>query len=118
MKEQAIAKIQAEMDASPKYSHIRAVGQLLIKRLELLPQDAKAIMTKGKTIKKACDEMTAEARKLGSGMVAMTDEQGMEIICRYFGMDPEALHDIQPTAPTKAVADPFDVSLDDLLAGG
>ncbi len=119
MKDQAIAKLKAEMDGAKSNEYIRVVGQYLTGYIEANPEAAEKIMAADKTIAKSLDAMRNEAQKKKVGNVAMfTPQQGFEIVMKYFGINGAAAVPAQPAqTPVVTLAAAFDVSLDDLLGG-
>lgn len=118
---EAIKKLQSEMDANKSRLYIQVIGGFLLGHLSQHPEDAEKIMTADKTIAKSFDAMRTEAEKKKSGNCAvLTDQEGFVIVLKYFGINgaPATVPEIKVMAaqtpqpePTKA----FDISLEDLL---
>lgn len=108
--EQAVNKIRSEMNANPNNPYIQVVGQFLLDYIRTHPEDAEKILNTEKTIAKSLDEMkkAAEKKRVGNCAV-LTDQEGFEIVLKYYGIDSEA-----STVPAKS-DDTFDVKLEDLL---
>ncbi len=111
--EDAIEKINTEMDANPNNAYVQVVGQMLLHYLRKNPGAAEQIMAEGKTIKGSLALMKDEARKHQiDGCGVLTDQEGFAVVLSYF--------DIQAASATAMppAADPdtdFDVKLDELL---
>ena len=125
MQTQAIEKIKAEMEQNRNNAYVQAVGGMLLQYMDSDPASAERILTEGKTISGSLAEMQKEARKKQVGNCAvLTDQEGFEIVLRYYGI--EAVPEIQPkpvpktkAVPVTVIAKPstdFSVSLDDLLS--
>ena len=126
MQTQAIEKIKAEMEQNRNNAYVQAVGGMLLQYMDSDPASAERILTEGKTISGSLAEMQKEARKKQVGNCAvLTDQEGFEIILKYFGIEVVAV--VPPIPVSRTVAVPaaatvkedkpskFDVSLDDLL---
>lgn len=126
MKNQAIAKLKNEMEKD-KNPYVQIVGGFLINHLETNPESAEKILNADKTIGKSLNEMrkAAEKKKVGNCAV-LTDQEGFEIVLKYFGIE-GAVAAVTSPVQTKTVEAPkvveaekkkevdFDISLDDLL---
>lgn len=121
MIENAIAKLQSEMSQNANKHYIQVVGAFLLEHLGTNPGSAEKIMAQDKTIGKSLDEMKKEAKKKQMGGCAvLTDQEGFEIVLKYFGIKPgKALaKDVMRHEPRLAFEKPnvvFDVKLEDLL---
>lgn len=94
-REEAIGKINGEMQKSPDDRVLEAIGHYLIDRIT----DAEAEKVKNKTLAGAVAEMRREAQKVARGGVGvLTDEEGFAIVRRYFGMRDDASAEDQRTA--------------------
>lgn len=119
MLEKAILKIKTEMEQNNNNSYIQIVGEFLLRYLESDPSAAEKILTEEKTIAKSLDEMrkAAEKKKVGNCAV-LTDQEGFEIVFKYFGIEAGAakveVKNHAATRPVKKNID-FDVKLEDLL---
>lgn len=113
MKDQAIAKIKAEMEANKSDMYVQGAGTLLIRYLEAHPEAAGKVLPQDVTLKKATQAMQDEAkRKAGSARAYwMSDEEGMGIVFEYFGIKAAPAEDQDKQATVQA----FDVDLDKLL---
>lgn len=118
---EAIKKLQSEIDANKSNPAISYTGDYLINYIKSNPDSAEKIMAADKTISKAIEEIrkVAEKRKVSNCAVIAPDE-GLKIVLKYFGIDgtPEVKSTAAPVPqpqpePTKAAA--FDISLEDLL---
>jgi len=128
MKDTAIAKIKAEMDANITNGYIQAVGSFLLAYVEKNPSAAHQVSAADKTIAKSLEAMRTEASKNKVNNVAViAPQEGLAIILKYFGITgyvpptfggpsetiavtPDT---VKPAAVIKS-AD-FNVSLDELL---
>jgi hypothetical protein len=124
MLNQAIQKIQTEMDQNTNNAYIQEVGKFLLQHLESNPGSAEKILTQDKTIGKSLSEMRKVAEKKKVGNYAMlTPQEGFEMVMKYFGITaqstPDEITKPEPENVDKSarerVADFFDVSLDELL---
>jgi hypothetical protein len=110
MLQQALQKLQAEITGNPKNSYVQAVGGFLIKHVQSNPKNAALFIAEGKTIAGSLEAMKTEAQKKKSGNVGvLTDEEGFNIVLKYYGVK------VPETVPPQATAASFDASLDDLL---
>jgi len=108
--EQAIAKIEAEMEAS-KEPYIKFIGQYMIDHIKGTPTDAAAIMQEGKTVAGSLAFMKAKAKtKATGGYAVFTPDEGFAIIMEYYGLQGE-------TATIKAQEPPkrINLNIDELL---
>ena len=114
MMNNAIAKIKSEMDQNKNTPYIQVIGNFLLQHLEKNPQAAAKINAVGKTISGSMAEMrkAAEKKKVGNCAV-LTDQEGFDIVFKYFGI--QTTETIQTAAPALSPEVDFDVSLDDLL---
>lgn len=87
MKEQAIAKIKAEMEKDND-AYIKIIGDMLLKHISAHPSDSEKIIAEGKSISGSVSAMTEVARKKQKNSRAvLTDEEGFEIVLKYFEID-------------------------------
>jgi hypothetical protein len=121
MPSKAIEKIQSEMTKNNTNSYIQVVGGFLLQHLSENPQDAEKINAADKTIGKSLNEMEKAARKKKVGNYAvLTDQEGFEVVLKYFGIEgqpapmPSATV-MPPAAHSPAPSPSFNVSLEDLL---
>lgn len=119
----AIEKIKSEMSKNTN-TYVQVVGQFLLQHLETTPGAAEKILQEDKTIIKSLDAMKNEAKKKQVGGCAMlTDQEGFEIVLKYFGIDGKVSNKHMAHVECKAVPDvkpaakdiDFDVSLDDFI---
>ena len=108
MKDQAIAKLKAEMEVDQD-AYVQAVGAMLIDHIQRQPADAAAVLTDGKTLKGSLDAMRGAARKKQTGGYAvLTDSEGFTEVLKYYGIAAGAP---APSAPAAG----FETSLDAFL---
>ncbi|WFD11992.1 Cas9 inhibitor AcrIIA9 family protein [Tepidibacter hydrothermalis] len=109
----AIKKINTEIKKSKNNSYVKVVGEFLLEHLNANPEAAENIMNTEKTITKSLDEMRKAAVKKKVGNCAvLTDQEGFEIVLKYFGIDTKL--DTKSTEDAKTDID-FDVKLEDLI---
>lgn len=124
--QEAISKLQTEMEPSKRHSYVRAVGNFLLKYLNANPDSADKILDPEKTITKSLAAMKTEAKKNQvDGCAVLTDAEGFAVVLDYFGIEhngqPSALPGnrvlqqfvTQPAAAKENIT--FDVKLEDLL---
>lgn len=123
MQEAAIKKIKAEMEKD-KDPYVQVIGNLLLDHINMNPDNAEKILSEGKTITKSIDEMASIAKKKAvNGRAMLTDQEGFEIVLKYFGIEGKVTASsvvinpiIQEQVKEKLkTAIDFDVNLDDLL---
>lgn len=118
--EEAVKKLQAEISASKNNSYVKLIGEFLISHVQANPAEASKVMVADKTIAKSLDAMKSEAKKKAvHGMAMLTDEEGFEIVLKYFGIEglPNAAPISAPNVTSSPAASGFDVQLDELLNG-
>ncbi|WP_138756463.1 hypothetical protein [Paenibacillus sinopodophylli] len=111
MLQQALQKISAEIgSADKKNKYVPVIGGFLINHVRENPEHARLITADGKSIAGSLTAMQAEAKKHAvNGCGVLTDEEGFNIVLRYFGVT-------IPDLPIAALAPVnFEVSLDELL---
>jgi hypothetical protein len=123
MLKKAIKKLKSEMSKNNN-PYIQVVGGFMLQHLNENPERAEKILQEGKTIEKSLEEMKNAAKKKQVGGCAMlTDQEGFEIVLKYFGIDglvkDAAIATVQVKMETiervsGKVID-FDVSLDDFI---
>jgi hypothetical protein len=119
----AIKKIKEEI-SKENIPYVKVIGEFLLQYLESNPEAAVKIINTEKTIIKSLTEMQKEARKKKSVNCAiLTDQEGFEIVLKYFDIDGKVKNNAPVTKVTeervvqekdKSSID-FDVSLDDLI---
>lgn len=123
MLEEAIKKIKEEMDKNNN-PYVKVVGEFLVQHLNTNSDSAEKILDKEKSIIKSLDEMrkAAEKKKVGNCAV-LTDQEGFEIVLKYFGIKASDVATQAPVKETITKLDSkgpkeidFDVRLDDFLA--
>lgn len=121
----AINKLKTEMDKENKDAYIKAIGEFLLQYLNRYPAAAEKILAESKTIAKSIDEMAKVAKKKAvNGRAMLTDEEGFEIVLKYFGIEASSIpRGVAVVKESKALAPEekaksdinFDVKLEDLL---
>ena len=77
MLNEAISKIQTEMEKEKDNSYVQVVGDFLLRHLNIDPAAAERILDKDKNISKSLDAMKKEARKKQKGGCAvLSDAEG------------------------------------------
>lgn len=85
--EEAIKKINDEMQKDPNNTYMEIIGHYLIDRATAEPMVAAAINEPKKTLKDAMDKVMESAKKKKQGNVAvLTPDQVFEVIDDYFGL--------------------------------
>ncbi|MCT8975521.1 PcfK-like family protein [Clostridium sp. CX1] len=124
----AINKLKTEMNKETKDPYVKAIGEFLLQHVNRYPAAAEKILAEDKTIAKSINEMANVARKKAvNGRAMLTDQEGFEIVLKYFGIkdnvDKAAITpEIEPShAPVENIEPKpkkdidFDVSLEDFL---
>ena len=123
----AIQKINAEMQENPNDSYTEIIGHYLIDRAGADPAAAERILQKGKTLRQAMKEVQIEAKAKignGAGVSVMTPEQVFDVIDQYFGLTKDLVACYRSLGlggaalPVQSVAEPaaaVDIDLDDFL---
>lgn len=107
----AIEKLQKEMDSKDKY--IQVVGTYLIGYVNQNNDFAEHIVKKGRTIAGSLNAMKAVAKKNQSnGVGILTDEEGFEIVIKYFEAPVEVKKKEEPKVEEK---EPVENNIDDDL---
>ena len=115
MLDNAIKKLTDEMEKAQGNAYINHVGAFLIGHIKFHPDHAEKILAEGKTIHGSLAAMRDEAKKKQSGGCSvLTDQEGFEIVLKYFGIDGSAPASEAGQAPPEK-KQRFEVNLDDLL---
>lgn len=87
----AIEKINDEINKYDNEPTIKIIGEFLLQQLANNPDVAEKILNPEKTIAKSLEEMKKVAeksieksKKAGAITVALTDQQGFEIVLKYY----------------------------------
>lgn len=124
MLEKAIEKLKTEIDSSKNNSNIKVIGEFLLRQLKIDNTSAEKVLQDGKTIKGSIGEMSKVARtKAVDGCGMLTDQEGFEIVFKYFDIKFTPLTVIPipieitkvPAAPVVQIEKPgikFNVELD------
>ena len=119
LQERAIAKIDAEIEKEKGNRILEIIGEFLINLATANPDAAEKLLDEKKNLKGAYDAMYKEARKKQYNHCAvLTDEEGFEIVCEYFGIDyqPSGMDKTRkPMMPPVETAAVLNIELDDLL---
>lgn len=119
--EQAIAKLDEEMEAAKDNGVIVVLANYMIDYVTAHPEAAEAVLAEGKTLAGAFEAMRQEAQKHQKGRCAvLSDAEGFAIVRDYYGIDGDIPAVQMPKAPIPqpavAVAPGgIDLDLDDLL---
>ncbi len=106
MLNEAISKLRSEMDQNNNNPYIQVIGQFLLQFVNEHPDSAEKILTEGKTIGNSLSEMrkAAEKKKVGNCAV-LTDQEGFEIVLKYFGIE-NSIQNCNISKPTVNAVDP------------
>lgn len=119
LQNKAIAKLDAEMEKEKRNHAIAVIGEYLINLITAHPQVAEKLADSKNTLAGAYEAMRTEARKkMYNNCAVLTDEEGFEIVCEYFGIDyqPPGTDKIaKQAAQPEKTAPALDIELDDLL---
>ncbi len=118
LQEKAIAKIDAEIEKEKGNRILEIIGEFLINLVTANANAAENLLDDKKTLKGAYEAMRTEARKQSKdGCAVLTDDEGFEIICGYYGVDNQAGggENVDQNAPAVNAAPALDIELDDLL---
>lgn len=119
LQNKAISKLDAEMEKEKRNHAIAVIGEYLINLITARPEIAKKLVDSKDTLAGAYEAMRTEARKkMYNNCAVLTDEEGFEIVCEYFGIDyqPPGTDKIaKQAAQPKKTAPALDIELDDLL---
>ena len=120
--ENAIIKLNDEIDANKTNPYVKLIGEFLIAHVSANPQDAENILVTDKTILSSLEAMKNEAIKTQSdGMAMLTDAEGFAVVLKYYGIEGQAVITPVPVVPSPVVNNTqksfsrFDISLDDLM---
>jgi uncharacterized protein YutE (UPF0331/DUF86 family) len=87
MIEKAIEKIKSEM-AKSKNSYVQAIGNYLLKQIEINKDAAEKIVSGEKTIQKSLKEVEKVARKKAVGNCAvLEDAEVYKLVRKYYGLE-------------------------------
>ena len=117
VQERAIAKIDAEIEKEKGNRILEIIGEFLINLVTANPDAAEKLLDEKKNLKGAYEAMRNEARKYQKdGCAVLTDDEGFEVICGYYGLEYHSGGKIVPEkAPDVKAATALDIELDDLL---
>ena len=119
LQNKAIAKLDAEMEKEKRNHAIAVIGEYLINLITARPEIAKKLADSKDTLAGAYEAMRTEARKkMYNNCAVLTDEEGFEIVCEYFGIDyqlPGTDKIAKQAAQPEKTAPALDIELDDLL---
>ncbi|WNF36435.1 hypothetical protein RJD24_18735 [Bacillaceae bacterium IKA-2] len=119
----AVVKIKEEMSKNSNNPYFQIVGGFLLDHIDNNPQDNDKVTPKDKTIAKSLDAMRAAAEKKKVGNCAvLTDQEGFEVVLKYFEIDTKAAKSVTKTAQTViktketgTKSNDFDVKLGDFM---
>lgn len=120
---EAVKKIKEEMGKNNN-PYVQVIGAFLIQHVEANPGAAEKVLDNGKSIIKSLDEMKkVAAKKAIGGVTVLTDQEGFEVILKYFGIETEpssvkAIITEKPkpvTVMEKKKSIDFDVNLEDFI---
>lgn len=88
MIEKAIEKIKSEMEKKKDNPYIQAIGDFLLKQIEINKDAAKGIVSGNKTIEKSLKAVEKVARKKAvNGCAVMADREVFNIVKEYYGFE-------------------------------
>jgi len=123
MVKDAIAKLRNEMAQNNSNPYIQVVGEYLINHLNSNPEAAEKILNTDKTVGKSLEEMrkAASGKKVG-GVAVLTDQEGFDIVLKYFDIDTKTAQNVTegPKTVTETIKTvskdvDFDLKLEDLI---
>lgn len=113
MIEQAIEKINIEMQKNPSDKYTEVIGHYCIDRVT--NETAEKFLADGKTLKGALDAVKAVARKNAQNSVCiMSDDEVFSEVNKYFGLSDVATV-TAPKQPTKPKAPSLNLDFNDFL---
>lgn len=123
MIERAIEKIKAEMEQKKSNPYIQAIGDFLLKQVEINRDAVEKIASGDKTIEKSLKEVEKIAKsKAVNGCAVMADSEVFDIVKKFYNF--EAVQDKfiqveveikEEKAERKVIEVDFSTSLDDYL---
>ena len=88
MIQKAIEKIRMEMDQKKDNSYIQAIGEMLLKHIEINRTAAEKIVNEQKTIEKSLKEVEKIAKgKAIGGCAVLSDNEVYGIVRKYYGFE-------------------------------
>ncbi|MGX5183782.1 hypothetical protein ACWKT5_13460 [Streptomyces avermitilis] len=118
MLDKARNKLKKEMEKEKNHPYVAYIGQHLLKHLEANPQSAEKLAAEDKSILKSLEAMRKAAEKKKFGNMAMiTDEEGFDIVFKYYGIRSASQATAELPTPPKPTRS-FNVKLDELLKKG
>lgn len=88
MIERAVEKIKREMEQKKDNSYIQAIGDYLLKQVEINRDAAEKICNETKTIEKSLKEVEKVARKKAvSGCAVLSDNEVFKIVREYYSFE-------------------------------
>jgi len=86
MQEEAIRKINEEMQKSPNDKALEAIGHYVIDLAASMDSAAASVLKEGKTLKGCMDEVRSRAKKQAqNGMAMIEDREVFSWVDEYFG---------------------------------
>lgn len=118
LQERAIAKIDAEIEKEKGNRILEIIGEFLINLVTANSDAAAKLLDEKKNLKGAYEAMRNEARKYQKdGCAVLTDDEGFEVICRYYGLEYHSGGGkiVPEKSPYVKAVTALDIELDDLL---
>lgn len=114
--EDAIKKINMEIQADPENKFLEAMGEYVIDQIRT-EAEAEAVLTEGKSLKKICEEIrekaykeVLEAHKKSKGrsceVVCYGSEETIDKVMEYFGLAGGAVPDLKAVKPQTPAEEP------------
>ena len=108
----AIAKLEKEIEGDKGSEYTQYVGKYIVEYLNEHPDRAEKILAEGKTLAGSMKHMEGVARKKKNrGAVVLTDAEGFKAVLEYYGIVEKEPLDTEKSKPKRKV----DISLDDLF---
>ena len=112
MLNEAILKLETEMEGDKSSEYIQYVGKYMVNYLNDNPDNAENMLKEDKTIKGSLKHMEGVAMKKKVNNVAvLTPDEGFKSVLDYYGIEEKELPKAGNTKQKRKV----DISLDDLL---
>ncbi|MBE0451966.1 MAG: hypothetical protein IBX70_14155 [Clostridia bacterium] len=113
MLNEAIKKIQDEIDSEKNNHYVQYVGKYMIEHLNKNQGYAENILDESKSIKGSLKKMEEEAKKVKQGNMAMfTPDEGLKIVLEYFNIK---MVETDPKKDDVQLRRNLNINLDELL---
>ena len=113
MIQKAIEKIKKEMEGEKSIGYIQAIGEMLLKHIEINRDAAEKIVNGSKTIVGSLKEVEAEAKKKAvGGCAVLSDNEVYGIVRKYYGF--EAVQDKMLQVESEEIKEEFQVRVEEI----